>query len=79
MVRGGAGNWPLRLVLVACCAAVPWFAGPWYTLVVVLALPVLRALLDAMRERWTARVCVAGAYVAGGFLLPEWLWPAVAA
>lgn len=77
MVRGGAGNWPLRLVLVALCAVVPWFAGLWYALAMLLALPVLRALLDAMHEHWTARACVAGAWVAGGFLLPEWLWPAV--
>lgn len=77
MVRGGAWNWPLRFVLVALCAVVPWFAGLGYALIVLLALPVLRALLDAANERLTTWLCVAGAYVAGGFLLPEWLWPAV--
>ena len=78
MVRGGAGNWPLRLVLVALCAVVPWFAGSWYALVVLLALPVLRALLDAMHERPTVWICIAGACVSAALLLPGWLWPAAA-
>lgn len=79
MVRGGAGNWPLRLVLVALCAVVPWLAGPWYALAAMLALPVLRALLDAIHERFTAWICIAGACVSAALLLPGWLWPAMAA
>ena len=77
-MRGGAFNWPLRLGLIACCAVVPWCVTPWYTVALLMALPALRALLDAVNERPTAWICVAGAYVAGGFLLPEWLWPAAA-
>lgn len=77
MVRGGATMWPLRLGLTAGCVALPWVAGPWYTAVMLLLLPILRALLDGFQERPTTWVCVAGGCVAGGFLLPEWLWPAV--
>ena len=77
-MRGSARKWPLRLGLTACCVLLPWLAGPWYAAVMLMALPVLRALLDGFQERPTAVICVAGGCVAGGFLLPEWLWPAVA-
>lgn len=77
-MRGGVFNWPLRLGLIACCAVVPWCVTPWYTVALLMALPVLRAMLDAVHERPITWVCVASAYAAGGFLLPEWLWPAVA-
>ncbi|MCH5287971.1 MAG: hypothetical protein J1E43_11140 [Christensenellaceae bacterium] len=78
MVRGGAVIWPLRIGLTACCALLPWLAGPWYALVMLLALPILRALLDASHERLTAWLCVAGGCISAALLLPRWLWPAVA-
>lgn len=76
-MRDGALIWPLRIGLAACCAVVPWFAGPWCAVAVLLLLPVLRALLDAMRERWTARVCVLGGCLCAGLMLPRWLLPAI--
>lgn len=78
MVRGGALHWPLRIGLMALCAVAPWLAGPWYALAVLLALPMLRALLDAMREYLTARVCVVGGCLCAALLLPAWAQPAIA-
>lgn len=78
MVRSGAMIWPLRIGLMVCCAALPWLAGPWYALVMLLALPLLRALLDVSHERLTAWACVAGGCVSAALTLPRWLWPAVA-
>ena len=77
-VRGGARMWPLRLVLAVCCVLLPWLAGPWYAAVMLMALPVLRALLDGVQERLTTAVCVVGGCVSAALMLPGWLWPAVA-
>lgn len=78
MVRGGAMLWPLRIGLIALCAVVPWLAGPWYAIALLLALPVLRAPLDAMQEHWVARMCILGACARAALLEPAWLWPAAA-
>ena len=76
-MRGGALIWPLRIGLVACCAVAPWFMEPWCVVVLLLALPVLRALLDAMRERLTARACVLGGCLCAGLTLPRWVLPVI--
>lgn len=76
-MRGDAMVWPLRIGLVALCAVVPWLAGPGYVIALLLALPVLRALLDGMREHWVARVCVLGGCAAAVPLVPPWLISAV--
>ena len=77
-MRGGVFNWPLRIGLIACCAAVPWVLSPWYTVALLMALPILRAMLDTLHEHVLSRICVASAGIVGGLLLPEWLWPVVA-
>ena len=78
MVRGGALIWPLRIGLIACCVVVPWLAGPWYAAVMLLALPILRALLDATHEHAVARVAVLGGCLCAAWLLPAWSWPVTA-
>lgn len=78
MVLGGALLWPLRIGLIACCAMMPWFAGPWYAAAVLLALPIFRVLLDAMHEHAVARLCVLGGCLCAALLLPRWLWPVIA-
>lgn len=75
MVRSGARIWPVRLCLIAGCAVLPLLAGMWYTLIVLLLLPVIRVMLDAMRERVTLGICVAGSCLCAALQLPGWLWP----
>ena len=77
-MRGGALIWPLRIVLIACCAAAPWFVGAGYAAAVLLALPILRALLDAMHEHIVACVCVLSGCLCAALLFPAWLRPAIA-
>ena len=74
-MRGGVFNWPLRLGLIACCAVVPWFLSPGYTVALLMALPILRALLDAMHEYPLSRLCVLCASVCAAWLFPAWLRP----
>lgn len=76
-MRGGVFNWPLRLGLIACCALVPWCVTPWYAAALLLALPLLRAPLDAMREHLLSRVCVLCACLCAALLLPAWLRPVI--
>lgn len=68
----------LRVGVIACCVVLPWLTGPWCAAAVLLALPVIQAMLGAMRERFVARVCVLGAWVAGMCLLPAGFRPVVA-
>lgn len=77
-MRGGVFNWPLRLGLIALCAVVPWCLTPWYAPALLLALPVLRAVLDAVHEHWLSRLCVLSGCLCAALLLPAWLRPAVA-
>ena len=74
-MRGGVFNWPLRLGLIVCCAVVPWCVTPWYTVALLMALPALRALLDAMGEYPLSRACVLCGCLCAAFLLPAWLRP----
>lgn len=77
-MRSGRAVWLLRAGLIVCCAALPWLAGVWCAAAVLLALPILRALLDAMGEHAVSRICVLCGGVSAARLLPAWLWPAVA-
>lgn len=76
-MRGGVFNWPLRLGLIALCAVVPLCVTPWYTLALLMALPILRAVLDAMHEHWLSRACVLGGCLCAALLLPAWLRPTI--
>ena len=76
-MRGGVFNWPLRLGLIACCAVAPWFLSPWYAVALLMALPMLRALLDAIHEYPLSRVCVLCGCACAFFLLPAWLRPVI--
>lgn len=77
MVRGSAWIWPMRIGLVACCSLLPWLSGAWFAVCVLLLLPVLRAFLDALEERWTARACVLGGCFSAAMLLPDWALPVI--
>ena len=76
-MRGGVFNWPLRLGLIALCAVVPWCVTPWYTLALLMTLPVLRAALDAIHEHWLSRACFLSGCLCAALLLPAWLRPTI--
>lgn len=70
------------LSAVVLCAVLPHMLGQWYTVVALLALPLVVSMAEAARERWA---CVVGAacltlltmpIVPESLALPPWLLPA---